>query len=108
MPLLWVPGWHFLGGTYSASVVQAFYVFTACGQHGSGGNCNGAGSDRVGGFVYTNTFWQPIDLSWNLGGGWFMSAGLLLHGAERYAHDRHAEPRLLDLRAVDGVLLSRQ
>ena len=25
--------------------------------------------------MYTNTFWNPIALSWNLGGGWFMSAG---------------------------------
>ena len=75
VPLLWVPGWHFLGGTYSASVVQAFYVFTACNQTGSGGNCNGSGPIVGGGFVYTNTFLQPIALSWNLGGGWFMSAG---------------------------------
>ena len=75
VPLLWVPGWHFLGGTYSASVVQAFYVFTACNQPGSGGNCNGSGPIGFGGFVYTNTFWNPIALSWNLGGGWFMSAG---------------------------------
>ena len=26
-----------------------------------------------GGFVYTNTFIQPINLSWNLGGGWFVA-----------------------------------
>ena len=32
VPLLWVPGWNFLGATYSASVVQAFYMFTACGN----------------------------------------------------------------------------
>jgi hypothetical protein len=25
--------------------------------------------------VYTNTFFAPIDVSWNLGGGWFVSAG---------------------------------
>ena len=77
VPLLWVPGWNWLwfGGTYSASVVQAFYVFTTCGEPGSGGNCNGAGPISGGGFVYTNTFFQPIALSWKLGGGWFMSAG---------------------------------
>jgi hypothetical protein len=28
----------------------------------------------AGGFVYTNTFFQPIALSWNVGGGWFISA----------------------------------
>ena len=25
--------------------------------------------------MYTNTFFQPIALSWKLGGGWFISAG---------------------------------
>ena len=33
----------------------------------------GASPITSGGFVYTNTFWQPIALSWKLGGGWFMS-----------------------------------
>jgi hypothetical protein len=71
VPLLWVPGWNFLGATYSASIVEAFYVFTACGP----GGCGGAAPLIAGGFVYTNTFFQPIALSWNLGGGWFVSAG---------------------------------
>ena len=43
VPLLWVPGWNFLGATYSASVVQAFYVFVACGAAtGTTTNANGA------------------------------------------------------------------
>ena len=75
VPLLWVPGWNLLGrhlfGLGGASLLR----FTTCGQPGSGGNCNGAGPIAVGGFVYTNTFFQPIALSWKLGGGWFMSAG---------------------------------
>src|ERR1700722_20893915 len=54
VPLLWVPGWDFLGATYSASVVQAFYTFETCGVAGSGGNCNGAFPLSSGGFVYTN------------------------------------------------------
>jgi hypothetical protein len=57
------------GGTYSASVVEAFYVFNACGVAGSGGNCSGAFPVSSGGFVYTNTYFQPIALSWKLGGG---------------------------------------
>ncbi len=71
VPLLWVPGWNFLGATYSASVVQAFYNFEACGATG----CGGAAPIIAGGFVYTNTFIQPIALSWNMGGGWFIGAG---------------------------------
>ena len=87
VPLLWVPGWNFLGATYSASVVQAFYVFTTCGGNvfsatGAAvpGSANGTGTCASGnpitggGFVYTNTFIQPIALSWNLGGGWFIGA----------------------------------
>jgi hypothetical protein len=70
VPLLWVPGWNFWGATYTASVVQAFYVFTACA--GSGG-CTGGGPIDAGGLVYTNTFIQPINLSWKLGNsGWFI------------------------------------
>ncbi len=69
VPLLWVPGWNFWGATYSASLVQAFYVFNACGPAG----CGGGAPVIAGGFVYTNTFIQPIALSWKLGGGWFMS-----------------------------------
>jgi len=76
VPLLWVPGWNFLGASYSASVVEAFYVFTACGGATSiNGGCGGAAPISGGGFVYTNTYFQPIALSWNLGGGWFASAG---------------------------------
>jgi hypothetical protein len=72
VPLLWVPGWTWWGANYSASVVQAFYVFTACNIPGSNGNCSGAFPIGAGGFVFTNTFIQPINLSWNVGGGWFI------------------------------------
>jgi hypothetical protein len=73
VPLLWVPGWNFLGASYAASVVQAFYVFTACAP--APATCSGGAPIVGGGLVYTNTFFQPIDLSWNLGSGWFLSGG---------------------------------
>jgi len=72
VPLLWVPGWNFLGATYGASVVQAFYNFETCGL--PNGGCGGGSPIIGGGFVFTNTFINPITLSWNLGGGWFVSA----------------------------------
>lgn len=72
VPLLWVPGWSFLGANYSASLVQAFYVFTACAPPGF---CSGGAPVVGGGYVYTNTYIQPINLSWNLGGGWFGAIG---------------------------------
>jgi hypothetical protein len=71
VPLLWVPGWNWFGANYSASVVQAFYIFDVCGANGPG--CGGAAPFVAGGFVYANTFIQPINLSWNLGNGWFMA-----------------------------------
>jgi hypothetical protein len=77
VPLLWVPGWTIFGANYSASVVEAFYVFVACGggtgTGNAGGGCGGSSPIASGGFVYTNTFFQPINLSWNLGGGWFVA-----------------------------------
>jgi hypothetical protein len=74
VPLLWVPGWNWWGATYSASVVQAFYLFGTCAAPGSSGNCVGAAPITPNsGFVYTNTFIQPINLSWKLGGGWFVA-----------------------------------
>jgi hypothetical protein len=78
VPLLWVPGWNFLGATYGASVVQAFYNFETCGAGApainANGGCGGGSPISGGGFVYTNTTFNPITLSWNLGGGWFVSA----------------------------------
>jgi hypothetical protein len=76
VPLLWVPGWNVVGATYSFSVVQAFYEFHTCGNAGDiGGSCLGSGPFSSGGFVYTNTFVNPLYLSWNLGGGWFVASG---------------------------------
>jgi hypothetical protein len=74
VPLLWVPGWNFLGATYGASVVQAFYNFETCGFGGTNGGCGGGSPISGGGFVLANTTFNPITLSWNLGGGWFVSA----------------------------------
>jgi len=86
VPLLWVPGWSWWGATYSASVVEAFYVYTTCGANtfsagpggtsvehfGNGGCGTGSPFTGLGGMVYTNLFVQPINLSWKLGGGWFI------------------------------------
>jgi hypothetical protein len=80
VPLLWSTGWNFLGASYGAAVVQAFYVNTTCtaanncsgaGFFGNGGNFSIAGGD----FTTANTTFSPIILSWNLGQGWFVSTG---------------------------------
>jgi hypothetical protein len=75
VPLLYVPGWNFLGATYSMAAVVAFYEASACAQSATGAilfNCqNGLGAQ----FVFANPTFTPINLSWNLGNGWFVSAG---------------------------------
>jgi len=87
VPLLWVPGWNFWGATYSASVVEAFYLYATCGantfsagpggtavEHFGNGGCGGGSPiNGTSGLVYTNLFVQPINLSWKLGGGWFVA-----------------------------------
>jgi hypothetical protein len=76
VPLLYVPGWNFLGASYSMSAVQAFYTFLSCGANPCGlGSNPGAAPIAGGGFVYANTLWNPIALSWNLGQGFFVGAG---------------------------------
>jgi len=74
VPLLWVPGWNFLGASYAFGVVQAFYNNNDTGT-GSPGTPFGTPATPVGSGQYTtaNTFWSPITLSWNLGAGWFVS-----------------------------------
>jgi hypothetical protein len=80
VPLLWSTGWNFLGASYGAAVVQAFYLNETCNL---GNNCVGAGffghsgdySTSGGDFTTANTTISPIILSWNLGQGWFVSTG---------------------------------
>jgi hypothetical protein len=62
---LFVPGWNFLGGTYSAVLVQPFVMDSV----GSPINLQGAGMH--------NTYIVPAELSWRLGEtGFFAKAGL--------------------------------
>ena len=89
VPLLYVPGWNFLGAQYSMSAVVAFYVYSTCNLSSSGSgpisgpspnSCSAgpfSGNNNTiqgGGFVTANPTFNPINLSWNLGGGYFVSA----------------------------------
>ncbi len=71
--LSWVPGWKLLGGTYRALAVAPlvhvdltreapFFPPLLQGQ--------------VSKTAWANPLVQPIDISWNLGGGFFASAGI--------------------------------
>jgi hypothetical protein len=74
VPLVWSTGWNFLGANFSMVAVQAWYMgFVTTSYPGDILNTSGAAyPSTVGSFmVDANTFWSPINLSWNLGGGWF-------------------------------------
>jgi hypothetical protein len=72
VPIVWSTGWNFLGANFSMVAVQAWYL----GAVNTGTWVfSGTPPATVGYFeVVANTFWSPINLSWNLGGGWFVSA----------------------------------
>jgi len=74
--LLFVPGWTFLGATYSAAVVQGAYISTA----ESGANPPFASSGANAQLANTNI--TPIDLSWSLGHGWFVAGAVTIVGPD--------------------------
>jgi len=66
---------HFLGANYAASVVVAFYEYQVLtGSPGFIGS-SAPGAVVGQGYNFANPTWNPITLSWNLGGGWFVSVG---------------------------------
>jgi hypothetical protein len=72
VPIVWSTGWNFLGANFSMVAVQAWYMgFVTTGAS----VYSGVYPATVGSYeVVANTFWSPINLSWNLGSGWFVSA----------------------------------
>ncbi len=74
--LLWVPGWTFLGASYGASIVQGFYLGTAISSVNPPFTTSSVNSQLA------NTTFTPIDLSWNLGHGWFSSLALTVVGPD--------------------------
>lgn len=92
VPVVWSTGWHFLGASYSVAVIQPF-VSAVVGQGGSvpgfGVNANGScASPPLGANwcawqqMFINTVWQPLNLSWNLGSGWFASVAFTFQAPE--------------------------
>jgi hypothetical protein len=73
VPVLWSTGLNFLGAAYSVSVVQAFYAAGTL-PIGSAGALQGSTGSSWNAMI-ANTIWNPVALSWNLGGGWFASVG---------------------------------
>ena len=69
VPLVWSTGWNVFGANYTVSAIQPFYTAFTCTS------CSGPGP-YAGNVLPTiaNTVWQPVNLSWKLGGGWFFDA----------------------------------
>jgi len=75
VPILWSTGWTFLGASYSVSAVVAFYDANVTTASTFANNLLGGGNSVANVLVVANPLWNPIALSWNLGNGWFVSAG---------------------------------
>jgi hypothetical protein len=67
--LLWVPGWSFLGGTYSALFALPFNAVSVA-------SAPSAGFQGLSFSGLHNSFLAPIRLHWNLGNGFFAQAGV--------------------------------
>lgn len=79
--VVWSSGWTFLGGNYMPSVVQAFYqAQVTSGPTGGIPAGGGVGASPINGWIMdqeiANTYFDPINFSWNLGRGFFVSAGV--------------------------------
>lgn len=74
--LLYVPGWTFLGASYGAAVVQGFYQAELAGPTTPPFAAQSISPELA------NTGFTPIDLSWNLGHGWFAGVGLTIVGPD--------------------------
>jgi hypothetical protein len=74
--LLYVPGWTFLGASYGFAVVQGFY------QAELNSPVNPPFVSQSISPELANTNFTPIDLSWNLGGGWFAALALTIVGPD--------------------------
>jgi hypothetical protein len=91
VPLVWSTGWNFLGASYSVAVIQPFVIAAAGSDNGILGTTSGNPSCTSAPLgtsfcawqnILINTIWQPINLSWKLGGGWFVSTYFSFQGPD--------------------------
>jgi Putative MetA-pathway of phenol degradation len=97
VPIVWSTGYNFLGASYSVAVIQPFvnaFVANPGGASGvvGGTTSNGTTCVSASGFggpnscvfqnMFINTVWQPLNLSWNFGGGWFGSVAFTFQAPE--------------------------
>jgi hypothetical protein len=79
--LVWSSGLTFLGGSYIPSVGQTYYQAMATLKDANSGFPSMVTGNNAAAFFMEihNTYVDPINFAWNLGGGWFMGAGMGLY-----------------------------
>jgi len=94
VPILFSTGWHFLGASYSAAIIQPFvtaYGGTGANNPGAAFGPNPNTTCAAPPFntqfcfwqnMIINTVWQPINLSWNVGSGFFASVYFSFQGPD--------------------------
>jgi hypothetical protein len=95
VPLVWSTGYNFLGASYSVAVIQPFVIAAAGTANGVGAPPNSTalcGGTCAWQNILINTVWQPINLSWKLGGGWFVSTYFSFQGPDGTRETTTANP----------------
>jgi hypothetical protein len=87
--LVWAPGWKFMGGSYTAAVIQPFFVVAAVSSDPSGPIAFNSGVPGNGGLATSNAWFENMhntiftqSLSWGLAPGWFGSLGFGIQGPD--------------------------
>ena len=83
--LLWSTGWNFLGASVMMAVSQPYYNVNAW----TGGGPPYAATHYP---TVHNTWINPLTLSWNLGKGWFASAGFAVYAPTGSRYNNSPNP----------------
>jgi hypothetical protein len=86
--LVWSPGWSFFGANYFAYAAQPVFDLTAWFSSASGVPNTPAQFFPT----FHNTYINPVELSWNLGGGLFASGAFGVYVPDGSRYDLTANP----------------
>jgi hypothetical protein len=86
--IYWSTGWNFLGASVSAALAQTVFELGVRSSAASGPPFGGA-------TLYPavhNTYISPLILSWNVGSGWFASAGIAFFAPDGSSYNNTPNP----------------
>jgi hypothetical protein len=81
VPLVWSTGWNIFGASYSMAIIQPFAT-AVVNTTGASVAVNTPANGAVWQQMILNTVWQPLNMSWNLGNGWFGSVAFSFAGPD--------------------------